>query len=233
MNRVAIIVALSFIAQTAHADEEEGEPKLSLPTEADRTAWLKPGFRLELGLEYGFADGLRGAPDGSLLGAVLRAGWRLDKEWSLLLSFDYAKASGTGGDLAGLKFAGTIDPTFHVTRWFSLALGAGFGGIVESGSTRPNPLPLGDAIETSYTFPDASSPLPDCSGVGFAGRLRAQWAYVLGPRSSATLSLEGFGQWTGCVSNTGRVEPDTARPIERRQWWPHVGGTLTLGVTFR
>jgi len=33
-------------------DEEEGEPKLSLPTEADRLAWQRSGFRLGLGLAY-------------------------------------------------------------------------------------------------------------------------------------------------------------------------------------
>ncbi|HEY4057582.1 MAG TPA: hypothetical protein VGM39_13280 [Kofleriaceae bacterium] len=227
------LLAVMLLTSIAHADEEEGEPKLSLPTEADRTAWLKSGFRLELGAEYGFADGLRGAPDGTLKGVVLRAGWRLDRDWSLLFSFDYASASGTGPDLSGLKFAGTLDPTWHVTRWFSLAVGAGFGGIVESGSTRADPDPLGDSLETSYTFPNARTPLPECSGVGYAGRLRAQWQYVLGPRSSATVSLEGFGQWTGCVSDTGRTEPDTGNAIVRRQFWPHVGGTLQLGVTFR
>ena len=34
----------------------------------------------------------------------------------------------------------------------------------------------------------------------------------------------GLGQWTGCVDDTGRVEPDTGQAIVRRQWWPHVGG---------
>src|SRR5690242_19926676 len=62
------------------ASEEDAPPKLSLPTEADRAAWTRPGFRLELGLTYGYLHGLRGAPSGRLLGPKLRFGLRLDKD---------------------------------------------------------------------------------------------------------------------------------------------------------
>ena len=34
-------------------DDNEGEPKLSLATEADRDAWRRPGFRMGLGVSYG------------------------------------------------------------------------------------------------------------------------------------------------------------------------------------
>lgn len=213
-------------------DEEEGPPKLSLPTEADRAAWRRPGFRLGLGVGYGELHGVRGAPSGRLLGVALRVGVRLDQTWSLMTSFQYASASRTGG-LAGLRFAGTLDPTWHVTQSLALAFGFGFAGIVEDHTGRVDASPLPDTIESSYTFPDASTPLASCSGVGAAGLVRGEWGYVLGPRTQLSVAAEAIGQWTGCVDDSGRFEPDTGQAIERHQWWPHVGATFTVGVSWR
>jgi hypothetical protein len=213
--------------------DDEGEPRLSLPTEADRDAWKRSGFRLSLGLTYGTMRGLEGAPSGRLLGPTVRFGLRLDADWSILASFQYVSASGSHGGLSGLRFAGTVDPTWHATRHLSLALGFGFGGLVESGSGRPDVAPLPDSLAMSYTFPSASPPLPSCSGVGAVGLLRAEWAFVLGPRSATSLGLEGLGQWTGCVDDTGNVDLDTGQAIVRRQWWPHIGVTGTWSVTWR
>jgi hypothetical protein len=212
--------------------DDEGEPRLSLPTERDRDAWTRPGFRLSLGGIYGRLVGLEGAPSGRLLGATIRLGLRLDASWSVLASFQYAGASAPGG-LSGLRFAGTVDPTWHATRHLSLALGLGFGGIVEGSTGRPDVDPLPNTIETSYTFPSASPPLPSCSGVGVAALARAEWTIVLGPRSATNLGIEAVGQWTGCVQDTGRVEPDTGQAIVRRQYWPHVGGVGTWSITWR
>ena len=216
----------------AAAKDDEGPPRFSLPTESDRDAWLRSGFRLSLGAVYGRLAGLDGAPSGRLLGATVRLGLRLDAAWSLLASFQYAGASAPGG-LSGLRFAGTIDPTWHATRHLSLALGLGFGGIVEGRTGRPDVDPLPDTIETSYTFPSASPPLPSCSGVGVAALARAEWTFVLGPRTATNLGLEAVGQWTGCVADTGRVEPDTGQAIVRRQYWPHVGAVGTWSFTWR
>jgi len=214
-------------------DEEEGEPRLSLPTEADRQAWRRPGFRLALGGAYGHLAGLYGAPSGRLIAAKLRAGLRLDEGWSLLASFEYAQAKQTGG-LSGLRFLGTIDPTWHVTPSVAVAAGFGFGGIVEGRNTgRMDAAPLPADLETSYTFPDASPPIARCSGVGAAGLVRVEWGLVLGPRSQMQVALEASGQWTGCVHDTNRFEPDTGKAIVRKQWWPHAGATLTLGLAWR
>ena len=212
--------------------DDEGPPRLSLPTEADRDAWKRSGFRLGLGLTYGRLVGLGGAPSGRLLGPTIRLGFRLDADWSIMASLQYASASASGG-LSGLRFAGTIDPTWHVGRHLSLAVGFGFGGIVEGSTGRPEIDPQPSTLGSSYTFPSANPPLPSCSGVGATGLLRAEWAFVLGPRALTSLSLEGLGQWTGCVADTGVVEPDTGQAIVRRQWWPHVGVTGTWGVMWR
>jgi hypothetical protein len=212
--------------------DDEGVVRLSLPTEADREAWRRPGFRLGLGLVYGEFSGLRGAPSGRLIGPNLHVGVRLDPDWSLFASFVYARAHTSGG-LNGLRFAGTIDPTWHATRHLALAVGFGFGGIVEGRTGRMDPDPKGDSIETSYTFPDARTPLASCSGVGAAGLARAEWSYVIGPRASTSIALEAVGQWTACVDDSGRVEPDTGTAIVRRQFWAHAGGTLAWEITWR
>jgi len=214
------------------AKDDEGPPRFSLPTQTDRDAWMRGGFRLSLGLTYGSLVGLEGAPGGRLLGPTVRVGLRLDADWSVFASFQYASASAAGG-LQGLRFAGTIDPTWHATRHLSLALGLGFGGIVEGFTGRPDSEPLPRTIETSYTFPRPSPPLPSCSGVGVAGLARAEWTFVLGPRTATGLALEALGQWTGCVEGTERVEPDTGQAIVRRQWWPHVGAVGTWSFTWR
>lgn len=244
----AVVLAVALASSWAQADtsgstaaaanppaagaDDEGPPKLSLPTESDRDAWLRSGFRLGLGVAYGQLYGLGGAPSGRLLGFQLRFGLRLDADWSVMTSFQYALASKAGG-LSGLRFAGTLDPTWHATRHLALAVGLGFGGIVEGSTGRPDVDPLPSTLDTSYTFPNARHPLPSCSGVGVAGLLRAEWSFVLGPRAATSLSLEAIGQWTGCVADTGRVEPDTGLSIVRRQWWPHLGATAGWGITWR
>ncbi len=237
----AIVLALAPRAAYAQArapglaptdKDDEGEPRLSLPTEADRDAWKRSGFRLGLGVVYGRIMGLDGAPDGRLLGATIRLGLRLDAGWSILASFQYALASAAGG-LSGLRFAGTIDPTWHVTPHLSLAVGLGFGGIVEGSTSRPEISPLPSTLGTSYTFPSPSPPLPSCVGMGVAGLARAEWSIALGPRAMTALGLEGIGQWTGCEDDTGLVEPDTGQSIVRRQWWPHLGLSGIWGIMWR
>src|SRR5262249_47371945 len=145
------VPALAFAddAKQPAKDDDEGVPKLSLPTEADRVAWQHSGFRLGLALAYGRMIGLRGAPSGRLLGPVLHAGLRLDEDWSIYASFEYASASERGG-LSALRFAGTIDPTWHATRNLAFAIGLGFGGLVEGNTGRKDVDPLGSTLDTSY-----------------------------------------------------------------------------------
>lgn len=230
-----IAAALLALAATtappaARADDDDGPVKVSLPTESDREAWSRPGFRLELGAAYGQLFGIGGAPHGRLLGPILRTGVRLDEDWSLLGTLQYTAAS---GELAGLRYAGTVEPTWHITRQLSLAVGIGFGGIVEGRTGRTGPEPPVGTSGGSYTYPSARQPFASCEGTGVAGLGRVEWLMVLGPRSASGFALEVGGQWTGCVDDTGRVEPDTAEPIVRRQFWPHLGGTLAWVIAWR
>jgi hypothetical protein len=210
--------------------EEDGPARFSLPTESDRAAWRKPGFRVSLGLTWGELFGINGPPNGMLLGPFVRFGVRLDPHWSLLATLQYHYA---WRGVSGIRFGGTLEPTWHVTERLSLAIGLGFGGIVERSTSRPNPTPLPDTLETSYTFPNAKNPIPSCSGVGVAGLVRGEYLFIIGPRASTGVAAEVAGQWTGCVDNTGRTEPDTAKAIVRRQWWPHVGMTLSWVMAWR
>ena len=205
--------------------------KVSLPMESARASWQRPGFRLALGLGYGRLVGLSGAPSGRLLGPLLRVGARLDARWSLAGSFQYLSASESGG-LSGLRFAGTLEPTLHFGRW-SVALGLGFGGLVEGRTGRRDATPPASTLETSLTLADADPPLARCQGVGVAALLRVDWMWIVSARTATGLSLEGSGQWTGCEDDSGRIDPDTAEPIVRRQWWPHVGVTLGWQVAWR
>jgi hypothetical protein len=229
-------------------DDGDGPVRLSLATEDDLAAWRRPGFRLALGANYGALAGLDGPPGGWLLGVLLRVGARLDDHWSLMSSFQYGSASATGGlaglritgerpedALFGLRFAGTLEPTWHINDHFELALGMGFGGLVEAATTgRPDvDEARRNALNGSYTYPGADPALPSCKGVGVAGLVRGGWHLILGPRSATGVTLEVFGQWTGCVDDTQRLELDTARPIVRRQWWPHLGSTVAWTVTWR
>jgi hypothetical protein len=214
------------------AVDDDGPPRLSLPTDGDRAVWKKPGFRFGLGLAYGRLFGIKGPPNAQLIGPTIRAGIRLDERWSLMGSFQYLYATGTAG-ARGLRYAGTIEPTWHATEHLNLGVGLGFGGLVGPISNRPDPTPKGDTLDASYTFPDARTPLQSCDGVGVTGLLRAEWLVVLGPRSSTGLALETDGQWTGCVDDTGNLDPDTATPIVRRQWWAHFGTSLAWVILWR
>jgi hypothetical protein len=210
--------------------EEDGPARFSLPTETDRAAWRKPGFRFSLGLTWGELFGVGGPPNGMLLGPFLRFGVRLEPKWSLLATLQYHYA---WRGVSGIRFGGTLEPTWHVTERFSVALGFGFAGIVERATDRPDPTPLAGTLETSYTFPNAKHPIPSCSGVGVSGLLRGEYLFIIGPRASSGFAAEVAGQWTGCVEDTGRIEPDTAKAIVRRQWWPHLGLTLSWVMAWR
>ncbi|HEY3805479.1 MAG TPA: hypothetical protein VGL61_22880 [Kofleriaceae bacterium] len=230
IRSLALVAALGTIA---HADKDpDGEIKLSLPTESDRVAWLRPGFRLGLGIMYGEMVGLRGVRNGRELAVNMHAGLRLDADWSLIASFKYGRVSAANG-ITGFIYSGTLDPTWHVTHSFSLAAGMGFGGIVSGRTNAADVEPLGANLQSGYTFSSSNPAMPFCDGNGLIGVLRAEYSWVLGPRSSTHVELEVVGQYISCQDPTGVTEPDTATPIVRTQYWPMTGGTLSWGLTWR
>lgn len=206
--------------------------KLSLPTEEDAENWKHPGFRLQLAIGYGMLRGIQGAPNLNVLPILVRIGTRLDADWSIFGSLALAPIKATSG-FSGLRFAGTVDPTWHATDHLDIALGFGFGGLTEGNTGRPEPNAEQRAsLVASYTFPSASPPIVSCSGMGVTGLARVSWMWVLGPLSATGFAAQMDGQWTACVETLTRVEEDTARPIVRRQWWANAGGSLTWVISW-
>lgn len=232
-----LLVAIGPQIRAAAAAEAttEPEPRASLATSTLAEDWAAAGFRLELGATYGGLMGLSGAPSGSGFGVVLRVGARLDRDWSLLASVRYASVIGdTGVGLLGLRYMAMVEPVWHLTPTLELALGVGAAGIVEGGTGRAEvDGPGRDALVAPVTLPNASPPLPTCAGIGAAASLRASWRWRIGPLASTGLDLVADGQRTLCVDDTGRVEPDSATAIVRRQWWPHLGAALMWVVAWR
>jgi hypothetical protein len=262
MRVLAMVVAIGAAASVAHADgdatgsasgsgaaaspagdgkvivlptaavkkEDDGEPKLSLPTESDRVAWTKSGFRLGLAFMLGDLHGIRGVPNASFLGVGLHAGIRLDKDWSLMTTFAYGRLA---GGLGGLRAAGTVDPTWHVTRSLSLAVGFGFSAMVNARTKLPDADPLPGTLDSTYTFPSSTHPMSLCSGNGVTALARATYSWVIGPRASAFIEADAIGQYTECVDPTGNVDPDNAQPIVRIQFWAQDGFTVNGGFAWR
>jgi hypothetical protein len=229
---VAAIAAIAGAHRTAWSDDD-GTVRLSLPTEEDRAAWLRAGFRLGLGVLYGQLRGSGEVPDMSLKGVVIRPGIHLDPQWSVYLPLQYALTS-----LGGARFAAAVEPTWHITPGIALGLGLGYAGLI---GVHPYGVGVQAGPETdlgmlgqSYTVPDATRPLSDCTGVGVTALARIELGYVLGPRSRTHLALEALGQWTGCEEDifSGR-DPFTGVQYTLRQWWAHRGVSLSWGIEWR
>jgi hypothetical protein len=214
-------------------DDADGAVRLSLPTEEDRAAWRRSGFRLALGVLYGQLQGAGEVPDLTLKGVVIRPGIRIDPEWSVYLPLQYASTSKSGG-----RFAAAVEPTWHITPSFAVGFGLGYAGLIGISPYDPT-LPaqgpetaLGQ-IDQPYTFPDAKKPIQGCDGVGVTALARAELGYVLGPRSRTHVALEALGQRTGCEENGGGRDAFTGANNKFRQWWGHTGVTLSWGIEWR
>ena len=113
----------------------------------------------------------------------------------------------------GLRFAGTLEPTWHVTPQLSLAVGIGFGGIVEGSTSRADPTPLPQHARHVVHLPGRAA--RRCRAAT-ASAWRASRA-PSGRSCSARARRRGFavefdGQWTGCVERHRRSSPTPPSP---------------------
>jgi len=213
--------------------DADGEVRLSLPTEEDRAAWRRSGFRLALGVLYGELRGTREVPDLTLKGVVIRPGIRIDPDWSVYLPLQYASTS-----KGGARFAAAVEPTWHVTPSFGVGFGLGYAGLIGISPydpMLPNPGPEMELeqADQSFTFAESKKAIRSCDGVGITALVRAELGYVLGPRSRTHVALEALGQRTGCEEDSGGRDAFTGANNKFRQWWGHSGVTLSWGIEWR
>jgi hypothetical protein len=215
------------------SDDADGAVRLSLPTEEDRAAWRRSGFRLALGVLYGQLQGTRDIPDLTLKGVVIRPGIRIDPEWSVYLPLQYATTS-----KGGARFAAAVEPTWHITSSFAVGFGLGYAGLIGISPydpMLPNPGPEMEVelLGQSFTFSESKKAIRSCDGVGITALVRAELGYVLGPRSRTHLALEALGQRIGCEEDSFDEDEFTGRQHQFRQWWGHNGVTLSWGIEWR
>ncbi len=213
--------------------DDDGAVRLSLPTEEDRAAWRRSGFRLALGILYGQMRGSGEVPDLTLKGVVIRPGIRIDRQWSIYLPLQYA-----GTSHGGARFAASVEPTWHITPSIALGFGVGYAGLIgldtygDGGFGSGPERDLG-MLGQSYTFPDVETPVSNCNGVGVTAFARLEAGYVLGPRSRTHVALEALGQRTGCEEQSLVRDNFTGEFFTLRQWWAHTGMSLSWGIEWR
>lgn len=225
---VCSVFALGFGSSFARAETtstvavaagelSDSEPifRLSLPTEDDYTAWRSPGLRVSLGYGFGNIYGSNGVPEGSSNSFMLRAGARLDRDWSLMGSIRYAITAG------GLRYLGLIEPTYELLPGLSISAGAGLAGFVIADQSLP--VPPADGIVATYTYADDEPVLSGCSGEGVAASVRVAYSMVVGSLFSTGPALSFNAQATRCAQSLGNADPDTGRAIELEQYWYHRG----------
>jgi hypothetical protein len=215
-------------------DDSDGAVRLSLPTEEDRAAWRRSGFRLAIGIVYGDLRGARQIPDLTLKGVAIRPGIRIDPQWSIYLPLQYATTSRRGG-----RFAAAVEPTWHITPGIALGFGVGYAGLIgvspyDAFGPIDGPENTFDVQGQSFTFPEGVKPVAGCDGVGVTALARLEAGYVLGPRTRTHLALELLAQRTGCEeSSFGGRDSFTGAEYMFRQWWVHRGMSLSWGIEWR
>lgn len=229
--RVPCALAACAVAATSVRADDDVEFRRSLPTESDPAAWAGAGFRLSLGYAYGWVHGLGALPEARTHEVVIRAGARLDADWSVLGSLQYAFAD---DGFSALSYLVTLDPTWHLGAGFEAAIGIGFGGL--AGLVGDELTEIADVdpdAPHSITLTDTTPPLGSCDGQGPAALVRVAWSLVLDDIWAVALHAEGHARWIGCEEASGRVDADTGEPIVTRQWWGMLGANLGLSFVWR
>jgi hypothetical protein len=211
-------------------DEDGYRVLLSMPTEDDRTAWLKPGPRVDLALEEGRLWGRGPAPLVTTTTAHLRLRMRIDRQWSIGLNAGYSVARGA---YTGTRWSAVVEPTFHPLPSLGVSLGIGYGGLDVRLPTAPGR--RGQGIPTEFysrTLGDAEK-MYACSGGAWVSQARVEYLWVVGPLFSTGPYLQTDLQWTGCQEKFTNIDRDTGQLAVGRQWWLHRGGALGWWFSWR
>ncbi|MGI5861334.1 MAG: hypothetical protein ACOX6T_04655 [Myxococcales bacterium] len=211
------------------AVEDDGyEVRLSLPTEDDRAAWLQPGLRVELAIEYGVLLPHGPAPRIGGFTAHVRPRLRIDELWSIAATFGYTVVR---GDYQGVRWSAVVEPIFHPIPSLGISLALGYGGL--SVTRTSGSFPVGSSTETgSRTLSDGER-LYACSGGGWVSQARVEYLAVVGPLFSTGPYLVADGQWTGCEQSFGKIDRETGEQAMGRQWWLSLGGAIGWWLSWR
>lgn len=218
--RLLPLLGLLLAAPTARAAVETRRSELETEPEE---AWQEPGFRIGLGLSWEPLSPGPGAPPADGVGVSLQPGYRLSRWWSVAATFRYAVLTGA---FEGLRWTATADPSFHPFPGATLAVGAGYAGMM--GQRRDRAQDLG-----GYSY-------PTCDGEGWAALARAAWAYTVGELFALGVAAQADVQWTRCsIEETvdlrlpgggGSWQETRSIPLTLTERWRHTA--LSLGLTF-
>jgi hypothetical protein len=242
MRQLIALAAALLLAPAALAGEQETKVmterelvqddgykvSLSMPTEEDRSAWLQPGLRIDLGLEGGYLLGR--APSPKVWGPSLRvrARLRLDEWWSIAATLGYTIVR---GPYEGLRWTGLVEPIFHPLPSLGVSLAIGYGGLMV---TEPSPRPppnLGQEISTRVFT--SSEHLSGCTGGAWVGQARVEYLWVAGQLFSTGPYLLADSQWTACTMDLAKTDRETGANVVARQWWLNLGGALGWWLSWR
>lgn len=226
----ALVLTLAFMVTGLEAESEpEPEVKTSLAIETPEESWRRAGFRVSLGYMLDGLLAVDGPPDGAVHTAIVRVGARLDEDWSLFATLRYGVRHSRP---LGLRYSGTVEPTVHLFDGLTLAVGVGVAGFVITETEVSSPEPE-SGIVASYTLPEAKPLLGACLGAGVIALLRADYVLVSSDLLSYGPTVQFDTQWTGCVEQLGRSDPDTGEPILLRQYWQHFGASVGFAFWWR
>ncbi len=211
------------------AVEDDGyEIRLSLPSEDDRAAWLQPGLRVELAVEYGVLLPNGPAPRIGGFTAHVRPRLRIDELWSIAATFGYTVAR---GDFQGVRWSAVVEPIFHPIPSLGVSLALGYGGLSVTRSS--GSFPAGSSTETGSRTLGDDERLYGCSGGGWVSQARVEYLAVVGPLFSTGPYLVADSQWTGCEQSFGKTDRETGEQAMGRQWWLSLGGAIGWWLSWR
>ncbi len=122
------------------------------------------------------------------------------------------------GRFSGLRFSGTLEPTWHITDGFAVAGGLGYGVL------------MGSRTDYYYTEITDNAVLGDCDDGALVALARVTYLFRVGHLFSTGPALQLDSQWTSCTDRYESYEwdGDEERVIDvaLQEWWWH----KTIGI---
>jgi hypothetical protein len=227
--------AIKVLKEKELVEADDYVLRLSLPTETDRDAWREPGLSVQLAYGQSWFGGSGPALPFSTNAFSLRTRVRLDAWWSAAAVFTYEAA---GGEFSGLRWAATVEPTFHPLPDVGVSLGVGYAGLMGNSTaamvgTPSDKPPVDRSQEVAPRDFAPGELLTACTGGGLVALARIDWIFALGPLFATGPYADAGVQWTHCTAPLGGSDAETGEAIVGRQWWRHGGATVGWWLAWR